>query len=63
MGNRITWPIRELHGGVKTIRSGNRDYQVEIKTGDEIQSLADEFNSMARELKASHSTLEEKVEL
>jgi signal transduction histidine kinase len=62
MGNRITRPIRELHGGVKTIRSGNLDHQAEIKTGDEIQSLADEFNSMARELKASHSTLEEKVE-
>lgn len=62
MGNRITRPIRELHGGVKTIRSGNLDHQVEIKTEDEIQSLADEFNSMARELKASHATLEEKVE-
>jgi signal transduction histidine kinase len=62
MGNRITRPIRELQTGVKTIRSGNLDHQVEIKTGDEIQSLADEFNSMARELKASHATLEEKVE-
>jgi signal transduction histidine kinase len=62
MGNRITRPIRELQDGVKTIRSGNLDHQVEIKTGDEIQSLADEFNSMARELKASHATLEEKVE-
>ena len=59
--NRITHPIQELHGGVKLIRSGNLDHQVEIKTGDEIQSLAEEFNGMARELKTSHSTLEEKV--
>jgi signal transduction histidine kinase len=63
VGNRITRPIRQLHDGVKIIRSGNLDYQVAIKTRDEIQSLADEFNSMARELKASHATLEEKVEL
>jgi len=60
--NRITRPIQKLEGGVKIIRAGNLDHQVEIVTGDEIQSLADEFNSMARELKASHSTLEEKVE-
>jgi HAMP domain-containing protein len=60
--NRITRPIQKLQGGVKIIRAGNLDHQVEIVTGDEIQSLADEFNSMARELKASHSTLEEKVE-
>jgi signal transduction histidine kinase len=61
VGNRMTRPIRELHSGVKIIRSGNLDHQVKIKTTDEIQSLADEFNSMARELKASHSNLEEKV--
>src|SRR5919106_2804000 len=62
VGTRITRPIRELHGGVKIIRSGNLDHQVEIKTRDEIQSLGDEFNSMARELKASHANLEEKVD-
>jgi signal transduction histidine kinase len=62
VANRISRPIQELHDGVKTIRSGHLDHQVAIKTGDEIQSLADDFNSMARELKASHATLEEKVE-
>ena len=62
LGKRITRPIRELHEGIKIIRSGNLDHQVEIETADEIQSLADEFNSMAKELKVSYSTLEEKVE-
>ena len=62
LANKITRPIQELHGGVKTIRTGNLNHQVEIKTGDEIQSLADEFNRMARELQASHSTLEDRVE-
>jgi signal transduction histidine kinase len=62
LANKITRPIQELHEGVKTIRSGNLNHQVEIKTGDEIQSLADEFNRMARDLQVSHSTLEDRVE-
>jgi signal transduction histidine kinase len=61
LANKITRPIQELHEGVKTIRTGNLNHQVEIKTGDEIQSLADEFNTMATELQASHFTLEDKV--
>jgi signal transduction histidine kinase len=60
--NKITRPIQKLHSGVKIIRSGRLSHQVEIDTGDEIQSLADEFNTMARELQASRSTLEERVE-
>jgi signal transduction histidine kinase len=61
VSNKITRPIQELHEGVKTIRGGNLNHQVEIKTADEIQSLADEFNRMARDLQASQSTLEDKV--
>ena len=59
---KIAGPIRELHRGAEIIGAGNLDHQVEIETGDEIQSLADEFNRMAKELKASHSTLEHRVE-
>jgi len=62
VADKITRPIQELQEGVKTIRTGNLNHQVEINTGDEIQSLADEFNRMARELQASHSTLEDRVE-
>jgi signal transduction histidine kinase len=61
LGNRISRPIRELHEGIKIIKGGHLDHQVEIETADEIQSLADEFNSMAKELKVSYATLEEKV--
>jgi signal transduction histidine kinase len=62
LSHRIARPIRELERGVKLIRSGNLDHQVEIDTKDEIQSLAHEFNQMARDLKASHAGLEQKVE-
>jgi len=62
LANKITRPIHELHEGVKTIRTGNLNYQVEISSGDEIQSLADEFNQMSQELQASYGTLENRVE-
>jgi signal transduction histidine kinase len=61
VANRITRPIQELHSGVKIIRSGNLNHRVEIVTGDEIQSFADEFNGMANELQVSYATLEDRV--
>jgi len=61
VSSRMTGPIRELHEGAKTIGSGNLDYRVNIKTGDEIEWLGEAFNKMAAELKVSHATLEQKV--
>ncbi|MBI2986240.1 MAG: GAF domain-containing protein [Deltaproteobacteria bacterium] len=62
VSNRITRPISELHRGAEVIGHGNLHHRVEIKTGDEIEQLAREFNKMAGELQASHVTLEQKVE-
>jgi signal transduction histidine kinase len=61
VSSRMTGPIRELHQGAKIIGSGNLDYRVDIKTGDEIEWLGEEFNKMAGELKISYATLEQKV--
>ena len=62
VSNKITRPIRELHRGAEIIGKGNLDYRVEVSSGDEIEQLAQEFNKMATELKASYATLEQKVE-
>jgi signal transduction histidine kinase/putative methionine-R-sulfoxide reductase with GAF domain len=62
VSNKITEPIRALHRGAEVIRRGNLDHRVEIKTGDEIEQLANEFNEMAAELKNSYTTLEQRVE-
>ena len=59
---RMTRPIRELEHGVKLIRGGDLDHRVEVDSADEIQSLAYEFNQMAKDLKASQAGLEQKVE-
>ncbi len=62
VSNKITEPIRALHRGAEVIRQGNLDHRVEIKTGDEIEQLAHEFNEMAAQLKNSYTTLEQRVE-
>jgi nitrate/nitrite-specific signal transduction histidine kinase len=58
----ITDPIVELTKGSEVIAKGNLDYKIEVKTGDEIQQLANQFNSMTATLKESYSNLEQKVE-
>jgi signal transduction histidine kinase len=61
LSGKMTGPIRELHHGARLIGNGNLDYRVNIKTGDEIESLAEEFNKMAGELGVLYTTLEQKV--
>jgi signal transduction histidine kinase len=61
VSSRMIGPIRELHQGAEIIGSGNLDYRVNIRTGDEIEWLGEEFNKMAEELKVSYATLEQKV--
>ena len=62
VSGRMTGPIRELREGVATIGSGNLEHRTSIKTGDEIQDLAEEFNRMTDALQNSYATLEQKVE-
>ena len=62
VSSRMTGPIRELRQGAATIGAGNLEHRTSIKTGDEIQELADEFNKMTDALQNSYATLEQKVE-
>ncbi len=59
--NSITIPIRKLYSGAEIIGRGNLDHRLDIKTGDEIQELAEGFNNMAGELKELYTNLENKV--
>ena len=51
LSNKITDPILTLAQGAKVIGSGNLDNLLEIRTGDEIEELADALNKMASDLK------------
>lgn len=48
---RITEPIKQLYQGAQAIGEGNYEHRITVKTGDELESLADAFNYMSRRLK------------
>jgi len=51
VSRRITNPIKTLARSSEIIGGGNLDHRVEIRTGDELEELADSFNKMAVDLK------------
>jgi two-component system, sensor histidine kinase len=55
-------PIQTLRRGAARIGSGDLKQRISIKTGDELEALGDQFNSMAAQLQESYGTLEHKVE-
>jgi len=59
LSHRITEPIRMLSEGAVQIGKGKLDHRVHIRTGDELQDLAESFNTMASELKIEIRMVEE----
>lgn len=60
--SRILRPIRDLSSGAERIASGDFEYRINARTGDEIQVLSQQFNNMAEALKRSYHQLELRVE-
>jgi signal transduction histidine kinase/CheY-like chemotaxis protein len=61
LARHVTLPIRALQEGAARIGAGALDHRLEVRTGDELQALADEFNRMAERLAESYAGLELKV--
>lgn len=57
----VTQPLFKLNDAAKEIAEGTLDKKVEINRTDEIGELADSFNNMAKQLKDSFATLEDRV--
>lgn len=51
ISGRIAAPVAELKRGVQKVSSGDLDYSLKIRTGDEIEELAGAFNKMTVDLK------------
>ena len=62
LARRLAKPIQALQGSAAKIGAGELDHQITIRTGDELEALADEFNRMTARLRESYATLEQKVE-
>src|SRR5262249_36731364 len=60
---RMVVPIQALRAGAARIGSGDLSQRISIKTGDELEALADQFNDMAGRLQDSYADLERKVDV
>jgi signal transduction histidine kinase len=63
LARRMVGPIQALRAGAERIGGGNFAQRISIKTGDELEGLADQFNDMGARLQESYADLENKVEL
>lgn len=59
LAKRMGEPIDQLTKGAEIIGGGNLNYRIKIKTGDEIEELADSFNQMAENLEHFKLVIEE----
>ena len=63
LARRMVGPIQALRAGAARIGGGDLSQRISIKTGDELEALADQFNDMAGRLQESYADLEKKVEV
>src|SRR5262245_56252250 len=62
LARQMVVPIKALQTGAARIGHGDLTQRISIKTGDELEALADEFNNMAGRLQDSYANLERKVQ-
>jgi len=57
----ISFPLTKFVHGTEIIGKGNLEHEIDIKSKDEIGTLASKFNVMRLQLKESYNSLESKV--
>ena len=62
LARRMVRPIQALTEGAGLIGAGDLGHRLEVHTGDEIETLAEQFNTMTSQLRESYANLEQKVE-
>src|SRR5258706_529358 len=62
LARRMVGPIQALRAGAERIGACHFSQAISIKTGDELEGLADQFNDMGARLQESYADLENKVE-
>ena len=61
LARKMVKPIEALQTGAARISLGVLDQDIRISTGDELETLGNQFNLMASRLRELYSTLEQKV--
>ena len=62
LARRMVTPINALQAGATRLGEGKLGDRIAVQTGDELEALADQFNSMAGRLQESYANLEQKVD-
>ena len=62
LARKMVKPIQALQAGAAQVGAGALNQRIEVHTGDELEALADQFNSMTTRLQESYANLEHKVE-
>jgi signal transduction histidine kinase len=62
LARRMVGPIQALRAGAERIGGGDFAQRIAIRTGDELEGLANQFNDMGSRLQESYTDLEKKVE-
>ena len=62
LARHMVVPIRAIADGAERIGTGALDHRIKIRTKDELEALAEQFNRMASQLQSSYGSLERKVE-
>jgi class 3 adenylate cyclase/HAMP domain-containing protein len=62
LARRMLIPITALRTGARRLGAGDFSHRIDVRTKDELEELADQFNSMAGQLHETYSGLETKVE-
>src|SRR5262249_16130558 len=63
LARKVVSPIRTLQVGAAQIGAGALGHRIDIRSGDELEALAQEFNHMAAQLQDPYASLEQKVEV
>src|SRR6478752_4259227 len=61
MARRMLVPITALRAGARRLGAGDFGHRIDVKTSDELEELANQFNGMAGQLAETYSNLEAKV--
>jgi len=57
----IFYPIRDLEAGVSQLAKGDFNYRIDVKSGDEMESLGQAFNDMTQRLRELYTDLARQV--
>ena len=61
LARRMVRPIREIEAGARHLGEGQFDRRIALRTGDELQALAEQFNRMAERLQDAYATQETRI--